>query len=174
MLIFLALIALVIIGILVYAAMQSDETDVRRSADIHAPAQKIFDLVNDLHQWAAWSPYEKMDPAMTKSYSGAPLGKGARYAWSGNSKVGAGKMEIVDSTPAAKISVALDFEKPFAGRNIADFTFAPKGGATNVTWALSGKKAFIPKLMGLFLDMDKMIGGPFADGLANLKALAEK
>ena len=172
----LALLSLLVVAaamIAYFASRQPDDFKVRRSADIMAPPQKLFDLVNDLHSWAAWSPYEKLDPAMAKTFSGAASGVGARYAWSGNGKVGVGRMEIVESTPASKIGVQLEFEKPFAGRNLAEFSFAPKGEVTTVTWAMTGKKAFVPKLMGMFVDMDKMIGGPFADGLANLKALAE-
>jgi hypothetical protein len=166
-------LALVIGVVLALALTKPDEIRVTRSTTIKAPPEKISPLIDDLHAWVAWSPYEKKDPAMQRSYSGAERGKGAAYAWSGNGNVGSGRMEIVDSTPR-KIVIKLDFITPFEGHNIAEFTLAPKADATGVTWTMSGPAPLLSKVMQVFFNMDSMIGDDFAAGLASLKAVAEK
>ena len=170
-LIVLALIA----AVLAYATTRPDDFEVRRTAAIQAPPQKIFGLIDDFHQWSTWSPWEKMDPAMIRTHSGAATGKGAAYAWEGNDKVGQGRMEITESSSPSRVAIRLDFIKPFEGHNVAEFTLAPQGEATTqVNWAMRGPRPFIAKLMGIFVDMDKMIGKDFEAGLANLKIAAEK
>jgi uncharacterized protein YndB with AHSA1/START domain len=163
-----------IVAVLGYAALRPGIFEVRRSASIAAPAARVFPLIDDLRQWAAWSPYEKIDPAMKKSFSGAASGTGAAYAWEGNDKVGQGRMEITESTPSSRVVFKLDFIKPFEGHNVAEFTLVPQGDATQVTWAMRGPSPYIARLMGIFVDMDHMIGKDFEAGLANLKAAAEK
>ena len=167
-------VAVIVAGILLYATTRPDSFTVKRSAAIKAPPERLFALINDLHGWAAWSPYEKKDPGMKRTFSGAAQGKGAVYEWDGNKNVGTGRMEILEATPPSKIVIKLDFLKPFEGHNTAEFTIEPKGDNTTVTWAMYGPSSFIFKVMGVFMDMDKMIGNDFAAGLANLKALAEK
>jgi len=169
-----AVIVVIVAGILIYAATRSDTFRVQRSASIKAPPDKIFPLINDLHAWSAWSPYEKKDPAMKRTFSGAPNGKGAVYEWDGDKNVGKGRMEITDSASPSKVIIKLDFIKPFEGHNTAEFTMEPKGDNTVVTWAMYGPSAFMMKVMGIFMNMDNMIGNDFAVGLANLKTLAEK
>jgi uncharacterized protein YndB with AHSA1/START domain len=169
-LVILALIAIV----LIYAATRPDTFRVERTARIPAPAEKIFPLIDDFHRWGAWSPYEKLDPDMKRTFGGAPAGKGATYAWEGNSKAGAGHMEITESTPSSKIAIKLDFIKPFEGHNVAEFTLQPQGDATQVTWAMSGPSPYVAKVMGIFFNMDQMIGKDFETGLANLKTATEK
>ncbi|MEO6917867.1 MAG: SRPBCC family protein [Collimonas sp.] len=157
------------------AALQSGTFNVRRTASIKAPPDKIFAMIDDFHQWGAWSPYEKLDPAMQRSFSGAASGKGAVYAWDGESgTVGSGRMEITDTSPSSKIVIKLDFFKPLEGHNTAEFTITPQGDSNNVTWAMYGPKPYLSKIMGLFFSMDSMIGKDFETGLANLKAVAEK
>jgi len=171
----LALIVVaLIVAVLGYAALRPDTFEVRRSTTIAAPAARVFPLIDDLHQWSVWSPYEKFDPTMKKTFSGAAAGAGAAYAWEGNDKVGQGRMEITESTPSSRVVLKLDFIKPFEGHNVAEFTLAPQGKATQVTWAMRGPSPFVAKLMGIFVDMDQMIGKDFEAGLANLKAGAEK
>ncbi len=172
--IILPLLVLAIAAVLVYAATRPDTFRVERSAGIAAPPEKIFGLINDFRQWAAWSPWEGIDPALKRTYSGAASGKGAVYAWEGNSKVGAGRMEILESAPGSKIAIKLDFFKPFEGHNTAEFTLEHKGEATTVNWAMFGPSPYMSKLMGLMVNMDRMIGGQFEQGLANLKSIAEK
>ena len=172
-------VAVVVAGVLIYAATKPDSFTVKRTASIKAPPDRIFALINDLHGWAAWSPYEKKDPDMKRTFGGANPGKGAIYEWDGNKNVGSGRMEITEATPpssagARKIVIKLDFVKPFEGHNTAEFTMDPQGDNTNVTWAMYGPSPYMFKVMGLFMDMDKMIGNDFAAGLANLKAIAEK
>jgi uncharacterized protein YndB with AHSA1/START domain len=160
-------------GVLIYAATKPDVFRVQRSTSIKAPPERILALLSDLRGWSAWSPYEKRDPAMKRTFSGAEKGKGAIYAWDGNKNVGAGRMEILDASPS-RVVIKLDFERPFEAHNTAEFTMEPKGDGTTVTWAMHGPALFVGKVMGVFMDMDRMIGRDFEDGLANLKAVAEK
>ncbi len=169
----LAVVAL-IAGVLIFATTKPDTFAVQRSATIKAPPEKIFAVLNDFHRWTEWSPWEKLDPAMKRTLGGAPAGKGATYAWEGNGKAGAGRMEILESTPPSKVGIQLDFIKPFEGHNLAVFTLTPQGDATQVNWAMTGPTPFVSKLMQVFVDMDKMIGKDFEEGLLNLKALTEK
>jgi uncharacterized protein YndB with AHSA1/START domain len=164
----------VIAAVLIFAATKPDNFRVQRSAGIKAPPEKIFALINDLHQWTSWSPWEKIDPALKRTHSGAASGKGAVYAWEGNSKVGSGSMEILETVPASRITIKLDFIKPFEGHNIAEFKFERAGDSTTVTWAMFGPSPYLSKVMGLVFSMDKMIGSQFETGLANLKAITEK
>ncbi|CAN5173891.1 SRPBCC family protein [soil metagenome] len=171
----IALVIIVLVAaVLAYAATQPDSFRVERSATIKAPPDRIFALINDFHNWGAWSPWEKMDPAMQKSHSGPPSGKGAVYEWEGNSKVGKGRMEIVEALPTSKIGVKLDFLKPFEAHNLAEYTLQPEGDSTKVTWSMTGPNPYVAKVIHLFMSMDKMVGNDFETGLANLKALAEK
>lgn len=172
---FIALVAVVASGAVLLAASRKPDTmRYERTTKIQASPEKIFPHVNNFHSWTAWSPYEKKDPAMNRTYSGAESGKGAVYEWNGNNDVGSGRMEIVESSAPAKIVIKLDFFKPFEGHNTAEFTFEPNGDATKVTWAMHGPSKFITKVMQTIMDMDKMVGTDFAVGLANLKALCEK
>jgi uncharacterized protein YndB with AHSA1/START domain len=169
----------IVIGILLaillaYAATRPNSFRVQRSLEVQAPPERIFALINDFHKWELWSPYEKLDPAMKKTYSGPVSGTGAAYAWSGNSKAGEGRMEILSTVPQWNISIKLDFLKPFEGHNTAEFSMEPRAGATKVTWAMYGPQKFMLKLMSIFLSMDKMVGKDFERGLANIKAVAER
>jgi uncharacterized protein YndB with AHSA1/START domain len=173
-----AALVVVVAGILIYAATRPDTFSVQRSASMKAPPEKIFALINDLRSWGAWSPYEKKDPAMKRTFSGPSSGKGAVYEWDGDKNVGKGRMEITEATPPTKVLIKLDFIKPFEGHNTAEFTMEPKGDNTVVTWAMYGPCPYVAKVMGvvmgLFMNMDEMIGNDFAAGLASLKATVEK
>jgi uncharacterized protein YndB with AHSA1/START domain len=171
----IAIAAVVLLaGILVFAATKPDTMNVQRTTMIKAAPDKIFARINDFHNWPAWSPYEKMDPNMKRTLSGAPNGKGAIYEWQGNGNVGKGRMEITESSAPGKIAIKLDFEKPLEGHDIAEFTLVAKGDSTEVTWAMHGPNPYLGKVMQVFLNMDNMIGSQFDAGLANLKALTEK
>lgn len=170
----LIVIAVAIVGLLAYAATRPDDFVVTRTAVIDAPPEKLEAMVSDFHQWGAWSPWEKMDPAMTRTYEGPASGVGAVYAWTGNDKVGSGRMEIQKVTPAREVAFDLRFIKPFKADNVGRFTFEPQGAGTKVSWSMAGKNPYIAKLMGVFFDMDKMIGKDFEEGLQNLKAVAER
>jgi uncharacterized protein YndB with AHSA1/START domain len=167
-------VVLLLAAILIFAATRPDSFRVERSARIQAPPEKIFPLINDFQSWRAWSPWEKLDPALQRSYSGPQSGKGAVYAWQGNGEVGHGRMEIEQASPPSRIVVRLDFMKPFEAHNVAEYTLERKGDATQVTWAMHGPSPYVAKLMGIFFSMDRMVGSKFEEGLANLKALAEK
>lgn len=169
----LIVIVVAVAAVLVIAATRPDTFRIERAASIKAPAERIFLLINDFHSWGAWSPWEKIDPTLKRIFSGPSSGKGAMYAWEGNSKVGSGSMEITEASPPGKIVIKLDFIKPFEGHNIAEFTLVPGGDSTSVTWAMYGPVHYMAKIMQMFFSMDSMVGGQFEQGLANLKAAAE-
>jgi uncharacterized protein YndB with AHSA1/START domain len=171
----IAIAVVVLVGaLLAYAATLPDSFRLERSATIQAPPDKVFALVNDFRQWTAWSPWENIDPALKRSYSGAASGVGSAYAWEGNKDVGTGRMEITEAVPGAKLVIRLDFLKPFEAHNTAEFSFARQGETTTVTWAMYGPSPYLAKLMGIVFSMERMVGGQFETGLANLKAAAEK
>ncbi|HVJ69631.1 MAG TPA: SRPBCC family protein [Caulifigura sp.] len=159
--------------VLVLASTKPDVFRVERSITVNAPAEKIRPHIDDLKKWTAWSPFEKVDPDMQRDYSGAENGVGARYAWEGDSNIGAGRIEITESTPE-KIAMSLEFLKPMAAKNVAEFTMVPEGDGTKVTWSMHGPNTFMGKMIQVFLDMDDMCGTPFNEGLTNLKGLAEQ
>ena len=169
------LIALVVIvvGLVTVIALQPARYRVSRSTTIAAPAPVVFGQVNDFHRWTAWSPWEKIDPAMKRTYEGPPAGVGASYAWAGKGEVGEGRMTIVESRPSDLIQVKLEFVKPFAGTSVAEFSFKPEGDRTLVTWSMTGDKNFIAKAIHLVMSMDRMIGDQFDKGLAAMKTVAE-
>ena len=169
----LLVLAATVAAVLLLAASKPATFRVERSATINAPPEKVFTLINDFHHWPSWSPWEKLDPAMTKTHSGAPSGPGAVYAWKGNKKVGEGHMEITDASPHSRLAMKLDFLKPFEAHNIAEFTLVGTDGNTQVTWAMHGPANFMTKLMQVFMSMDRMVGKDFEAGLENLQALAE-
>jgi len=167
-------IAVLIAALLAYAATNPDTFSVQRSASIKAPPEKIFALLNDFQRWDAWSPWEKKDPAMKRTFSVVTAGKGAQYAWEGNKDVGQGRMEIAESVAPSRVKIKLDFLKPFEAHNMVEFTLEPKGDATNITWAMRGDTPYFAKIIHVFINMDKMVGNDFESGLANLKTIAEK
>jgi uncharacterized protein YndB with AHSA1/START domain len=167
-------IAVLIAAILVFAATKPDTFRVQRSATIKAPPEKIFAILNDFQRWETWSPWEEKDPAMKRTFSVVTGGKGAVYSWEGNKDVGQGRMEIADSVPPSRLAIKLDFLKPFEAHNMVEFTLAPQGDATNVTWAMQGRSPYFVKIIHVFVDMDTLVGKDFEAGLANLKAVAEK
>jgi len=166
-----------VVGVLALAATRPDTLKVQRSTIIKAAPEKIFALINDFKAWRSWSPYENKDPNMQRSLSGSESGKGAIYEWNGDRNVGQGRMEILESTAPSQIAIKLDFVKPFEGHNIATFTMTPTsdsgGNATEVTWTMEGPSPFIGKVMGVFINLDKMIGADFEAGLGNLKQRVE-
>jgi uncharacterized protein YndB with AHSA1/START domain len=168
-----AIVVVVIAGVLVAAALQPDSFRIARSLAIKAPAERIYPLVADFHRWGGWSPYEKLDPAMKRTFGGPESGVGATYAWAGNGQAGAGTMRITEAEPPSRVVIDLAFTEPFQANNTATFTLAPEGDGTLVTWAMAGQSSFPFKVMGLFFDADQMIGQDFETGLANLKKLAE-
>ena len=171
----IAIVVVVLLaGVLGYAATRPDTFSVQRSLAIKAPPEKIFPLIENFHRWSEWSPYEKLDPAMKRSFSGPDSGPGAAYAWDGSSEVGAGSMEILRTSVPNSIVIKLDFIRPITGHNTATFTLQNTGDTTTVTWTMDGPAPYISKLMGLFFNMDQMIGKDFETGLANLKRLAEQ
>ena len=166
-------VAILIAILLAYAATRPDSFRLERRVTIKAPPEKAFALINDFHQWGAWSPWEHMDADLQRSYSGNATGVGAVYNWDGK-KTGVGRMEIMESSPASLIKIKLDFFKPFEAHNTAEFTLQAQGDSTTVTWAMYGPSPFMSKLMGIFFSIDKMVGKDFEAGLEKMKAAAEK
>jgi uncharacterized protein YndB with AHSA1/START domain len=169
----LTVVAVLLIAFSIVVALQPSSLRVSRTALIAAPPAEVFAHVNNLRKWQAWSPYDKRDPHMNRTYEGPEEGSGASYVWNGNSEVGEGRSTIVESRPDELIEFKLEFVRPFAGTNTARFTFQPQGEQTAVTWALDCNCNFCAKAMGLFISMDKMIGNDFEGGLANLKKVVE-
>ena len=170
----IALIAVAAIGLLlIVAATRPDTFRVERTASIKAPPAKLHGLINDMKVFNTWNPYNLKDPNIKGEYQGPQAGPGAAYHFTGNKDVGKGSIAIVDTSPS-KVTMKLDMLEPFEGHNVVEFIIAPKGDATEVTWAMHGPSPYIGKLMGLVFNMDKMIGRDFEAGLANLKAKAEK
>ena len=167
------MLLVVLAALLLYVTTKPDTFRIQRSSTIKAPPEKIFPLINDFHRWVSWSPYEKKDPTMKRTYSGAADGKDSVYEWDGDQNVGQGRMEIIESTPPSKIAIKLDFMKPFEAHNIAEFTLQRGAETTDVTWSMQGPLSYAAKIIHLFFDMDRMVGKDFEAGLANLKALAE-
>ena len=167
-------VVVLLAAVLVFAATKPDTFRVQRVTSIKAPPEKIFPYINDLRSFGTWSPYEKKDPAMQRTFSGPASGKGAVYEWDGDKNVGKGRMEIADTAPPSKVAIKLDFVRPFEAHNIVEFTLAPKGDSTDVTWAMQGPVPYVAKIMHVFVDMDSMVGKDFEAGLANLKTVAEK
>jgi uncharacterized protein YndB with AHSA1/START domain len=170
--ILIALLVIIIAFVVVVALLPADFR-IERTGTISAPPAEVFAQVNDFHKWGAWSPWEKLDPALQRTYAGAPEGAGAIYSWTGNKQVGEGRMTLMESRPNDLISIKLEFLKPFKATNTAEFTFKPQGEQTVVTWSMTGRKNFVLKAFSLFMNMDKMVGGDFEKGLANMKSVVE-
>ncbi|HEX4794973.1 MAG TPA: SRPBCC family protein [Humisphaera sp.] len=166
-------VAAIIVLLIIIVAMQPAEFRIERATTISAPPAAVFAQVNDFHNWQAWSPWAKIDPAMKQSYEGAPAGTGAIYSWVGNKKVGEGRMTILDTRPDELVRIKLEFLKPFKATNIAEFTLAPQGNQTLTTWIMTGQKNFMFKAFHMMMNMDKLVGKDFEKGLAQMKAIAE-
>lgn len=178
MLKFLAVAAIIVVSLVaivcVYAANKPDAFQVTRSVSINAAPEKIFPLIDDLHNFNRWNPFLKQDPDIKLTYSGPASSEGAVHEWAGNRHVGKGRLEITESAPASKVAMKLDMIEPIEGHNNVEFILEPRDGTTTVRWSMSGESAYIAKVMGVFVSMDKMIGGAFENGLADLKAMAER
>jgi hypothetical protein len=169
----LMVLVIIVVVLLVVIAMQPGDFRITRSATFKAPALEVFPHVNDFHKWQAWSPWAKKDPNAKNTYEGPEAGPGAIFRWDGNNDVGQGAMTLTDSRPNELIRIRLEFLKPFQATNQAEFKFAPNGNGTLVTWSMTGTRNFMMKGFCLFMDMDKLVGGDFEKGLANLKSVVE-
>ena len=163
-------VAIAVVLVIIVAARPS-EFRVTRSATIAAPAARVFDQVNELPKWNAWSPWAKLDPAAKNTFEGPAAGAGASFAWAGNRNIGEGRMTIVESRPHELLRLRLEFLKPFKATNTAEFAFRPEGAGTRVTWSMSGTNNFVAKAVGLVINCDRMVGGQFEQGLANMRAV---
>jgi uncharacterized protein YndB with AHSA1/START domain len=166
-------LAVIVIGLLVVVSLQPSDFRISRTAILAAPPALVFEQINSFEKWNDWSPWAKLDPHAKNTFAGPPAGTGASFAWAGNNQVGEGQMTIIESRPNELIAMKLVFLKPFAATNTTEFTFKPEGDQTTVTWSMFGKNSFIAKAVGLVMDCDKMVGGQFEQGFANLKAIVE-
>jgi len=164
---------LIILGFLGFVATRPNTYHVERSAEITAPSEVVYATINDLHRWAEWSPWEKLDPQMKREFAGPGVGPGASYGWAGNAKVGEGRMTITDALPNQRVVFKLEFIKPFQSVSTATLALVPDAQSTRVTWSMDGNHNFVSKTMCVFVNMDKMQGADFEAGLANLKRLTE-
>jgi hypothetical protein len=169
----MVVVVLVVVVFCVVVALQPTHYHIERSATMNAAPTVVFNQVNDFHKWDAWSPWARLDPNMKTSYEGAPSGAGAVYAWTGNDQVGQGRMTITDSKPGELVKIKLEFIKPWTATNATNFIFTPQGNQTAVKWTMDGDNTFMGKAFGLFMNMDKMVGGDFEKGLAQMKTIAE-
>ena len=166
-------VVVLVIAFVCIVALQPSHYHIERSATVNAPAPVVFAQVNDFHKWQAWSPWAKLDPNMKQNFEGPSVGTGAVYSWNGNSQVGEGRMTITDSRPSDLIKIKLEFIKPWTATNATNFTFTPQADQTAVKWTIDGDNNFMGKAFGLFMSMDKMIGGDFEKGLTQMKSIAE-
>lgn len=171
--IILILVAIAVVIYIIVAAMQPSDFRVTRTGTISASASAVFAHVNDLQKWDAWSPWAKLDPDAKNTFEGPTSGTGAIMRWAGNNKVGQGSMTITESRPDEFIRFKLEFLKPFAATNTAEFTFNYENNQTTVTWSMYGKNSFMGKAIGLVMNCEKMVGGQFEQGLAALKSVVE-
>ena len=147
---------------------------VARTTTIDAPADEIYARIVDLHRWTEWSPWEDVDPDLSREYSGADQGVGARYAWSGNKKAGRGTMEIASATAPSEVSVQVDFEKPMKSSSVSTFRLVPgNGSSTTVTWELTGSHSVFSRIAAPLGFFDKLLGKDFEKGLSRLKSASE-
>jgi hypothetical protein len=167
----LIILAVIVVGFVVIVGLRPSDFSVSRSAAIGAPPDAVFPQVNNLHNWEAWSPWAKIDPTAKSTYEGPPAGVGAVFGWSGNNKIGEGRMTIIESRPNELVRFKLDFLRPFKGTNTAEFSFKSERNQTQVTWTTTGRYGFIPKVFGLFINCDKMMGDQFEKGLAQLNSV---
>ena len=169
MLLKIAVVVMLILGGLAgFVATRPAEFRVTRSRTVTAPPDVVHAYVSDFAKWPAWSPWEKLDPAMKREISTVSGGTGALYHWSGNKEVGEGRMTITDSRPGQSVTIRLEFIKPWSATSTTRFDLTPDGSGTNVTWTMSGRNNFVGKAVCLFMNMDKTVGGDFEKGLASL------
>jgi hypothetical protein len=170
----ISMAALVVVAVfLVVVATRPSHFHVERSTTIAAPCDVVFPFINDFHRWPTWSPWEKLDPAMKREYSGPPAGTGAAYDWSGNDDVGVGRMSITDSQAPGRVAIALEFKQPWQASNETLFRLVPEGNGARVTWGMDGENSFMLKAVSLFMNMDGVVGKDFEAGLANLRRVTE-
>ena len=167
-------VAVVIVILVIVIATRPAKFRIERAIKISAPPTSAFALVNDFHRWGTWSPWEKMDPNLQRTYEGAEAGPGSIYSWKGNNKVGEGRMTIEQSQPSSKVVIKHEFFRPFKATNTATFTFTPEGDGTMVNWAMDGCNGFVSKAFHMLMDMDKLVGADFERGLAAMKDQAEQ
>jgi hypothetical protein len=168
------IVGIAVAAVLIYAATRPDTLRITRSTVIRASPETIFALIDDFHSWVKWAPQDREDPTMARSYSGAASGVGAISDWEGAGSAGKGRMSITESLASSKISVKVDFIKPFAAHNLNQFTLEPVGSSTKVTWTMEGTNVYLTKVMGMFVNMDRLMGNHFEAGLENLRMIAEK
>jgi uncharacterized protein YndB with AHSA1/START domain len=167
-------VGVLIAMVFLVAATKPKTFRIQRSVSIDAPPERVFAHIDNLHDWARWAPQDREDPSMKRTYSGPTNGKGAVSEWIGSGSSGRGRMLITDSLPSKRVSIQVDWVKPFVARNVNDFVLEGTGTSTKVTWTMQGPNLYVMRIMGIFVNMDRTMGKHFENGLANLKAVAEQ
>jgi uncharacterized protein YndB with AHSA1/START domain len=168
-----AVVVIAILAVLGIASMKPDTMRIERKGTTAAAPATVYAILNDFHRFHEWSPWQKLDPDMKVDIQGGP-GIGSVYHWSGNAEAGEGRMTITDTQPDSHVGMDLEFIKPFESKNTCEFTLAPSGSGTEVTWVMNSKNNMMSKVMCVFMDMDKMVGKDFTEGLSNLARVAER
>jgi len=166
-------ITVAIVGVLTIAATRPNAFHIERSVSTAATPDQVFAVVNDLHRFHEWSPWQKLDPTMKVTFEGPASGVGASYTWVGNDKVGEGRMTTTEATPPGSLTQKLEFLEPFKTTSDVLCTIAHESGGSRVNWAMDGNYDYVSKIMCLFVSMDSMVGKDFESGLASLKQVAE-
>ncbi|MFP2927827.1 SRPBCC family protein [Pyxidicoccus sp. 3LG] len=160
-----------VVAAVVYISTRPDRFYVERSAQLSAPADATFALINEFRQWERWSPYEKADPNLARTFEGPASGPGSIYAYKGNSNIGEGRMTILESRPGELVSIKLEFIAPFPATNQANFKLEANEKGTRVTWSMEGPNTLMGKVMSPF--MNGFIGKSLEQGLADLDIAAQ-
>ena len=169
----LGAVVIVVVGVVAVAMTKPDRFRIERSIVVAAPSTAIYPNLEDFHRFAAWSPWEKLDPNLKRTFDGPAKGPGAVYSWIGNDAVGEGRMTITDARPNERVQVKLEFMKPMESTNTTVWALEPVGDGTRVTWSMEGPNSFAGKVFSVFADLDTLVGKDFENGLANLKRISE-
>jgi len=167
-------VLVVIVTLLVIAATKPNSFQVDRSITIHASPERVFSLIDDLHSWEAWSGDNEGDGRAQKIFSGPASGTGAMAEWHGSGRTGAAKMIITESVVPSKVSVKVDWIKPFEAHNLNEFTIHAQGSETKVVWNIQASNLYAMKVNGIFVKIESAFGKHMESGLNNLKRVAEK
>jgi len=167
-------LALILILFLAYVGMQSPKYEISRQIKIGASAEKIFPYLNNSKLAERWGPWLEVDPGAKMNYSGPEEGVGSRSDWDSGGQLGTGSATITESLPNERVGIKLEYTKPMVMSQYSEYIVQSSGGETTVIWKVRGENSFVGRMMCVFMNMDKHVGGMFEKGLANLKTLVEK
>jgi uncharacterized protein YndB with AHSA1/START domain len=158
--------------VMAIAVTQPASYQLQRSISVSAPPAEVYAAIVDFHRWQGWSPWARLDPNQKTTVAGEGLG--AVYTWSGDDRVGAGRMTIIEALPNSKVAIKLEFLRPWESTNETSFLVVPEGAGSRLTWIMKGTHGYLGRAMSIFLNMEKMLGPDFEKGLAALKSDVEQ